>query len=132
MLIACMCNIYWKLKIRIATVIFFAYLRNVFELLDQGLSTCCSSVLYSDIKLCFNSSQCCDSLVLWIKSYCHFLKKPINSSKTDSTLPLFVWITQHQFSRDGTRKSVLSKREIRGETMLGMCRCKGWIRRLRM
>lgn len=60
-------------KIRIATINFVAYLRKQFESLDQGLiSTCCSSVLYSDIMLCFNHANVVTLKILWIKAIVTF------------------------------------------------------------
>lgn len=50
------------------------YKKKKFELLDQGLSTCCSSVLYSDIMLCFNHANVVTLKILWIKAIVTFWK----------------------------------------------------------
>lgn len=72
MLMACTCNIYWEL--RSATFYFFACW-NTFWTTRSGVKHMLL-VLYSDIKLRFNSSKC----RYMDTSYCHFFEKPINSS----------------------------------------------------
>lgn len=88
MLTACMCNIYWKLRLESLQLFYFLPIyKKLFEILDQGLSTCCFSVLYSDIMLCFNHANVV-TLRFYGSKLLSLFEKPINSSKTEFCLPL--------------------------------------------